>query len=75
MSLLPLSQAPDRLRTVRLIATDIDGTLTTHGKFTPNVLQALTNLAQAGITVVLVTGRSAGWVSGLAYPDKQQSVE
>jgi hydroxymethylpyrimidine pyrophosphatase-like HAD family hydrolase len=51
---------------IRLIATDIDGTLTQQGKFTPDLLQALHELAAAGIPVLLVTGRSAGWVHGLA---------
>lgn len=50
----------------KLIATDMDGTLTQQGKFTPALLQALEELAAAGIEVLIVTGRSAGWVSGLA---------
>lgn len=49
-----------------LIATDMDGTLTQRGKFTPALLQALEDLAAAGIEVLIVTGRSGGWVSGLA---------
>ncbi len=50
----------------KFIATDMDGTLTELGKFTPALLQALEELAAAGIEVLIVTGRSAGWVSGLA---------
>ncbi|HEY9697430.1 MAG TPA: HAD family hydrolase [Trichocoleus sp.] len=50
---------------IRLIATDMDGTLTRSGKFTSALLQALLDLKQAGIPVVIVTGRSAGWVSGI----------
>lgn len=57
----------DALQSVRLIATDMDGTLTQQEKFTPLLLQTLTNLAQAQIPVLIVTGRSAGWVSGLAH--------
>ena len=58
LSLFPLS----------LIATDMDGTLTTHkGRFDVALLQALTALQDAGIPVVIVTGRSAGWVSALAH--------
>lgn len=45
----------------------MDGTLTTKGKFTPRLLQALQDLAFSNIKVIIVTGRSAGWVSGLAY--------
>lgn len=51
---------------LRLIATDMDGTLTCDGKFTAKLLQALQELEAAKIAVLIVTGRSAGWVSGLA---------
>ncbi|MEA5593899.1 HAD family hydrolase [Rivularia sp. UHCC 0363] len=66
---LSLPQPPysNCLTKIRLVATDMDGTLTTKGKFTPALLQALQNLAAAKIKVIIVTGRSAGWVSGLAY--------
>lgn len=67
MSFTPLSQdiATSWFQDVRLIATDMDGTLTQQGKFTPSLLQALEALAVAGIKVLIVTGRSAGWVNGL----------
>jgi HAD superfamily hydrolase (TIGR01484 family) len=67
MPLIPLSQAvyQNKLKQVRLIATDMDGTLTHQGKFTANLLQALQELAIANIPVLIVTGRSAGWVNGL----------
>ena len=54
------------LSDIRLIATDMDGTLTQSGKFTPALLQALADLTAANIQVIVTTGRSAGWVSGLA---------
>jgi HAD superfamily hydrolase (TIGR01484 family) len=54
------------LKNIRLVAADMDGTLTQQGKFTAPLLQALEDLASSGIQVVIVTGRSAGWVSGLA---------
>jgi HAD superfamily hydrolase (TIGR01484 family) len=57
---------PTVLKSLRLVATDVDGTLTRGGKFTCDLLIALTDLATAGLPVVLVTGRSAGWVNGLA---------
>ena len=41
--------------------TDIDDTLTTHGAITPDALQALADLRAAGLHVVAITGRSAGW--------------
>ena len=64
---LPLSQISSThdLTNIRLVATDMDGTLTTEGKFTAALLQALADLTASGIKVLIVTGRSAGWVSGL----------
>ncbi|MEA5512597.1 HAD family hydrolase [Nodularia sp. UHCC 0506] len=56
----------DAFRNIRLIATDMDGTLTTKGKFSARLLQTLENLAAAEIKVLIVTGRSAGWMSGLS---------
>ena len=58
-----LSQAD--LSSIRLVATDMDGTLTTEGLFTPELLGAFTRLCAQNIEVMIVTGRSAGWVSGL----------
>ncbi|MEB3883456.1 HAD family hydrolase [Lyngbya sp. CCY1209] len=54
-------------KAVRLVATDVDGTLTRDGKFTPDLLAAFGRLADAGVRVVLITGRSAGWVQGLHH--------
>ncbi len=50
---------------VRLVATDMDGTLTVKGQFEPSLLQAFDRLRSHNIEVMIVTGRSAGWVSGL----------
>lgn len=55
----------DVLSSVCLIATDMDGTLTRHGKFSTTLLTTLERLAAANIPVVIVTGRSAGWVNGV----------
>jgi hydroxymethylpyrimidine pyrophosphatase-like HAD family hydrolase len=57
--------SPLVLADIRLVATDMDGTLTDLGHFTPLMLQAFTDLAAHGITTVIVTGRSTGWVQGL----------
>ncbi len=51
---------------IRLIATDMDGTLTLEEKFNSNLLDTLEKLADAGIDVLIVTGRSAGWVQAIA---------
>jgi HAD superfamily hydrolase (TIGR01484 family) len=59
---LPL---PERLTDIRLIATDIDGTLTRAGKFTSELLESIDLLTANEIKLLLVTGRSAGWVSAV----------
>ncbi|MFW6296836.1 MAG: HAD family hydrolase [Halothece sp.] len=64
MYLTPICQAFG-LEKIRLIATDMDGTLTQEGKFTVSMFQCLEALAEAGFYVIIVTGRSAGWVNGL----------
>jgi HAD superfamily hydrolase (TIGR01484 family) len=51
----------------RLIATDMDGTLTHQGQFRADLLQGLAQLQRAGWTVLVVTGRSAGWVQGITH--------
>lgn len=51
---------------IRLIATDMDGTLTQGEKFDAKLLQVLTQLSVAGIDVLITTGRSAGWVQAIA---------
>ena len=60
-----LSSSVKCFENICLVATDMDGTLTRKGKFTPALLQALENLAHKGIKVLILTGRSAGWVNGL----------
>ncbi len=54
-----------RLSQIRLVATDMDGTLTTAGEFAPALLQSFERLRDCGIAVMIVTGRSLGWVSAL----------
>jgi HAD superfamily hydrolase (TIGR01484 family) len=56
---------PERSTDIQLIAADIDGTLTSGGKFTTELLQAIDRLNTNGIKLVLVTGRSAGWISAV----------
>ena len=63
MPLFPLNNID--LSDVRLIASDVDGTLTQNGKFSSDFISTLLDLQSAGIKVLLVTGRSAGWVSAL----------
>jgi len=67
MAFLPIEHGITNncLPNLRLIATDMDGTLTQQGKFTAKLLQSLEELRAADIPVLIVTGRSGGWVSGL----------
>ena len=51
---------------ISTIATDMDGTLTHSEQFDAKMFQALTELSQAGIDVLVTTGRSAGWVQAIA---------
>lgn len=64
----PILQAitDNRLGNIRLIATDMDGTLTEHGQFTSELIQTLEKLNRANIAVLIVTGRSAGWVQAIS---------
>lgn len=60
--LRPLQEIPSgRLAAVRGVLTDIDDTLTRDGAIEPAALQALQALADAGLPVIAVTGRPAGW--------------
>ncbi|MBE7448022.1 MAG: HAD family phosphatase [Kofleriaceae bacterium] len=46
---------------VRALFSDVDGTLTTNGRVEASTYAALEQLAAAGVPVVFVTGRPAGW--------------
>jgi HAD superfamily hydrolase (TIGR01484 family) len=56
---------PEKLTDIQLVATDIDGTLTRAGRFTSELLESIDLLTANGIKLLLVTGRSAGWVSAV----------
>ncbi len=61
-SLRPLSEWPaEQRKTVAGIFTDIDDTLTDHGRVSAAVFAAMERLRAAGLLVVPVTGRPAGW--------------
>jgi HAD superfamily hydrolase (TIGR01484 family) len=46
---------------VRFVMCDIDDTITSSGKLTADAYRSLWRLHDAGIAVIPVTGRSAGW--------------
>jgi HAD superfamily hydrolase (TIGR01484 family) len=48
------------------VFTDLDGTLTTGGRVRASTYQALGALEAAGVGVVVVTGRPAGWAEAIA---------
>ena len=63
----PLSEFPSAARArVRFVLTDIDDTLTDHGRLGAAAYAALERLQTAGFTVVPVTGRPAGWCDLIA---------
>ena len=51
---------------LRGIFTDIDDTLTTHGKLTEDAYKALWKAKAAGLRIIPITGRPAGWVDHFA---------
>lgn len=62
-----LTAFPDAaLRSLRGILTDIDDTLSTDGRVTAEAYAALESLRAAGLLVVAVTGRPAGWCDHIA---------
>ena len=54
------------LRALRGVLCDIDDTLTTDGRLTAAAYRALERLHDAGLIVVPVTGRPAGWCDHIA---------
>ena len=51
---------------IKLIASDMDGTLTKAERFDSGLFETLRRLKNAGIDVLVTTGRSAGWVQAIA---------
>jgi HAD superfamily hydrolase (TIGR01484 family) len=63
----PLSAAPlARLTQLRFVLTDIDDTLTENGRLPAAAYAAMESLAAAGLSVIPVTGRPAGWCDLIA---------
>jgi HAD superfamily hydrolase (TIGR01484 family) len=56
---------PERAR-VEVVFTDIDDTLTLHGRLPAVAYAAMERLAGAGIKVIPITGRPAGWCDHIA---------
>lgn len=57
---------PEYLDAVDFVLTDIDDTLTSAGRLTAAAYDALERLSAAGVAVIPVTGRPAGWCDMIA---------
>jgi HAD superfamily hydrolase (TIGR01484 family) len=65
--MLPLSEFPVQvLSAIRGVLADIDDTLTTDGRLTAAAYDAMERLQRAGLRVIPVTGRPAGWCDHIA---------
>ena len=63
----PLSEFPIKERRgIRGVLCDIDDTLTTDGRLTAEAYTAMERLRQAGLPVIPITGRPAGWCDPIA---------
>src|SRR5215470_490484 len=66
-TMMPLAGCPrETLAAIEGVLTDIDETLSTRGRLTADAYQALEMLKKAGLRVVPVTGRPAGWCDHIA---------
>ena len=67
ISLIPISSLTDKkAKKINYILMDIDDTLTTDGKLLAESYAALWRLHDAGLKVIPVTGRPAGWCDLIA---------
>ncbi len=63
----PLAELPRaEARRIETVFTDLDDTLTDDGRIGPEAFSALWRLRNAGRSVVIVTGRPAGWCDAIA---------
>jgi len=63
----PLATMPAAARrAARGVLADLDDTITTHGVLTPEAYAALARLRAAGLLVIPITGRPAGWCDHIA---------
>lgn len=65
--MLPLTDFPaEARRGIRGVFCDIDETLTTGGRLTAEAYAAMERLERAGLQVIPITGRPAGWCDHIA---------
>jgi len=66
-TMAPLASLPPEARAgIRGVLTDIDDTISTHGRITAEAYGAMERLRAAGKLVVPITGRPAGWCDHIA---------
>jgi len=63
---LDTSDRQGLLGKIKGLCFDIDDTFSTHGKITAEAFQALWDLKNAGVKLIPVTGRPAGWCDHIA---------
>jgi HAD superfamily hydrolase (TIGR01484 family) len=67
IAMQPLTALPDAARrAIRGVLTDIDDTVSTEGRITAEAYAAMERLQGAGLLVIPVTGRPAGWCDHIA---------
>jgi hydroxymethylpyrimidine pyrophosphatase-like HAD family hydrolase len=63
----PIKQLPNAVKKkIRYVLADIDDTLTLNGRLPAVVFAAMERLKTAGIRIVPITGRPAGWCDHIA---------
>ena len=64
---IPIIEIPPEVcENIRFVLADVDETISTAGKVLPEAYNALWDLFMAGIIVIPITGRSAGWAVGIS---------
>jgi len=67
MKMKPFEQIPAAVKkSIRYVLTDIDDTLTNHGRLPAVIFEAMERLKNAGIKIIPITGRPAGWCDHIA---------
>ena len=62
----PLAELVPALRSVRGLLADIDDTISTDGRITAAAYGAMERMQSAGLLVIPITGRPAGWCDHIA---------
>lgn len=66
-TMIPLAQCPrETLVAIEGVLTDLDETISTHSRLTAEAYGAMEALKKAGLRVIPVTGRPAGWCDLIA---------